>query len=181
MKYGLHEDHCKYLGINSFRVCPVPHFKPSYAMTMDIPYTDGDQNSFKLSFSGDTLPSKDFLRLGRDSSLLIHEATFQDELATMAKQKNHSTVSQAIETGRLMNAKYTILTHFSQRYVTMPYIERELNSNVGIAFDYMEITIPDLPRLNSLYPKYKNLFEEEWERMKSRTNNYILQQEFDDD
>lgn len=77
----------------------------------------------------------------------------------MANVKRHSTVSQAIEQGRAMNAKYTILTHFSQRY-KIPWIDGELNDSVGIAFDNMEIIESDLCKLSGFYPKLKEIFKE---------------------
>jgi len=49
-------------------------------------------------------------------------------------------MSQAINIGKKMNAKFTILTHFSQRYAKIPYMpNNDLPSNVGIAFDNMEV------------------------------------------
>lgn len=40
----------------------------------------------------------------------------EDELIDDAIKKKHSTISQAIEVGRKMEAKFTLLTHFSSRY-----------------------------------------------------------------
>ena len=77
---------------------------------------------------------------GKNSNLLIHEATMEDQLVFEARRKMHSTMSQAINIGKKMNAKFTILTHFSQRYAKIPYMpNNDLPSNVGIAFDNMEV------------------------------------------
>lgn len=148
---------------------------------MDIRIEGSEADVFRLTFSGDTMPADDFVKLGKDSTLLIHEATFQDELKDMAKQKNHTTVSQAIEQGKRMNAKYTILTHFSQRYTALPYIQGNLNHNVGIAFDFMEITMSDLHRLSSLHPKYQEIFEEEMKVLRDNTNRFVFQSNFEED
>jgi pimeloyl-ACP methyl ester carboxylesterase len=51
---------------------------------------------------------------GRGCLLLIHEATFGDELAADAASKRHSTTSEAAGVGRAMGAAHTVLTHFSQ-------------------------------------------------------------------
>lgn len=61
-------------------------------------------------------------------------------MADEAKYKMHSTVSQAIEQGEDMKAKYTILTHFSQRYAKIPRMDDDVDDNVLIAFDNMEVS-----------------------------------------
>ncbi|PWY89988.1 tRNA processing endoribonuclease Trz1 [Aspergillus heteromorphus CBS 117.55] len=82
------------------------------AMAVSLVFDDG----FKVSFSGDCRPSAGFVSIGQDSTVLIHEATFQDDMAGSAIAKKHSTVSEALEVGRLMKARSIVLTHFSQRY-----------------------------------------------------------------
>lgn len=66
----------------------------------------------------------------------------EDELADEARTKMHSTTSQAINIGKKMNAKYTVLTHFSQRYARLPRLNSHIlndNNSVGIAFDNMQV------------------------------------------
>ena len=62
---------------------------------------------------------------GRNSDVLIHEATFDNSLSAEASKRNHSTTSQAIEIGRRMNAKFILLTHFSQRSAKVPRLNME--------------------------------------------------------
>jgi ribonuclease Z len=76
---------------------------------------------------------------GRGSDLLIHEATMEDELVREAHSKLHSTTSQAIEVGLRMGAKFTLLTHFSQRYAKLPRFNANFTKDVGIAFDNMQV------------------------------------------
>ena len=52
--------------------------------------------------------------------MLLHEATFDDELKSDAIAKKHSTTSEAIGVGVAMEARRVILTHFSQRYQNLP-------------------------------------------------------------
>lgn len=85
------------------------------------------------------MPSENLIELGKDSNLLIHEATMEDDLAQEAVIKLHSTTSQAIDVGKKMNAKYTLLTHFSQRYAKLPRFNDNFSGNVGIAFDNMQV------------------------------------------
>ncbi|KAI9368760.1 hypothetical protein BJX61DRAFT_200448 [Aspergillus egyptiacus] len=89
------------------------------AMAVSLVFPDG----FKASFSGDCRPSKGFVRIGQDSTVLIHEATFQDDMRGSAIAKKHSTFSEAIEVGRQMRARSILLTHFSQRYQKISTIE----------------------------------------------------------
>lgn len=92
----------------------------------------------------------------------------EDELVEQARYKMHSTVSQAIGQGVKMNAKYTLLTHFSQRYAKIPRIDGAMNKNVGIAFDNMEVTRGDLKYLHVLFPTLKVLFSEHCELMENK-------------
>lgn len=78
--------------------------------------------------------------IGQDSDLLIHEATFEDSLVAEARSKYHSTSYEAIDVGMQMRAKFTLLTHFSQRYFKLPLITEHFKENVGIAFDNMEVS-----------------------------------------
>ena len=50
----------------------------------------------------------------------------EDGMEMEAKFKTHSTITQAVEASRSMNAKFTILTHFSQRYAKIPIINDKL-------------------------------------------------------
>lgn len=114
------------------------------------------------------MPCDDLVALGRNSSVLIHEATMEDELEEQAKYKMHSTVTQAIQQGRRMNAKYTILTHFSQRYAKLPRIESDLAANVFIAFDNMEVTESDMQYLHLMHPTFKLMFSDHCEEMEAK-------------
>lgn len=150
--------------MNYISTCLVRHCPHSYGIAFEI---NADE-PFKLTYSGDTTPCSELVRIGQNSSLLIHEATLEDELVDQARTKMHSTVSQAIEQGVKMNAKYTLLTHFSQRYAKLPRIDGSIKMNVGIAFDNMEVTGVDLKYLHLLYPTLKLLFSEHCEEMENK-------------
>ncbi|KAF2843739.1 hypothetical protein M501DRAFT_1013075 [Patellaria atrata CBS 101060] len=80
-------------------------------------------NGFKASYSGDCRPSRKFAMIGKGSTVLIHEATFDDELKSDAKAKKHSTTSEALMIAEAMGARAVVLTHFSQRYQKVPVME----------------------------------------------------------
>ncbi|XP_055317663.1 ribonuclease Z, mitochondrial-like [Sitodiplosis mosellana] len=171
---GLTDEQKALLNINDLKTCRVPHLEFSYAISIKSNILPDNKEEFKLTFSGDTIPCDSLIELGRDSNLLIHEATLEDTLAASAATKKHSTISQAIEQGHKMQAKYTVLTHFSQRYRVLPPINDELiaNKNIGIAFDNMEIVPNDLGKLNDLYLKLKETYAQELARVEKRSEKY---------
>ncbi len=99
----------------------------------------------KITYSGDTLPSNNLILLGKDSDVLIHEATFSNELKKIAKEKKHSTSVDAAECALKMNAKKLILTHISSRYQEDAIIlleeAKKLFPNTILAEDLMKITL----------------------------------------
>lgn len=142
---------------------------------MTIPYENGDKcEQFKLAYSGDTGPCDEFVKIGQSVDLLIHEATFPSELEHMANRFNHSTMAMAIQQAQQMHAKHTILTHFSSRYSILPDVREVLDKNIGIAFDYMEVTPSDLPRLHALIAKYQKAFPESEHAMVQKSKQYAL-------
>lgn len=109
--------------------------------------------------------------------VLIHEATFENGFEVYAAQMRHCTMGQAIEVGKKMNAKHTILWHFSQRYAKIPFrqdAKEETTSissqteNFCISFDFMKVRLCDLPRACALVPVFESMFYEEWLQMKKR-------------
>jgi len=108
---------CSDLSLEAFETSYAIHCLASYTVALTF------NNGFKVAYSGDTRPTSGFVKIGKDCTLLIHEATFDDELRAEAVQKKHSTTSDAITTGNQMNAKCLLLTHFSQRYPKLPVIE----------------------------------------------------------
>lgn len=94
------------------------------AMAVSLVFPDG----FKVSYSGDCRPSANFVSIGQDSTVLIHEATFQDDMAGQAFAKKHSTTSEALEVGRQMRARMIVLTHFSQRYQKIAHLDPQSKS-----------------------------------------------------
>lgn len=83
-----------------------------------------DGSPFTIVFSGDTTtPCASLEDASRNCDILIHEATFEDSLYRDAIEKNHSTISGAIRTALNSSAKFLLITHFSQRYFSIPKFE----------------------------------------------------------
>lgn len=115
------------LGLANVQAVLVKHCRGARAVSFTLPTLPCDAGKnlkpFKVSYSGDCRPSRDFAEIGKDSTVCIHEATFEDELAGDALAKNHSTTSEALEVAMRMNAQAVVLTHFSQRYQKIPVLD----------------------------------------------------------
>uniref|UniRef100_A0A670YQ75 Zinc phosphodiesterase ELAC protein 2 n=1 Tax=Pseudonaja textilis TaxID=8673 RepID=A0A670YQ75_PSETE len=118
-----------------FQTCEVRHCKNAFGCSMV------HKSGWKVVYSGDTMPCAALVDMGKDASLLIHEATLEDGMEEEAIEKTHSTTSQAVEVGMRMNAKFIMLNHFSQRYAKIPLFSEDSSEKVGIAFDHMQVKI----------------------------------------
>ncbi|KAM9780012.1 zinc phosphodiesterase ELAC protein 2 [Neosynchiropus ocellatus] len=156
--------------LREFQTCFVRHCKNAFACSFT------HQSGWKLAFSGDTMPCDAFVRIGKDATLLIHEATLEDGMEEEAVDKRHSTTSQAIGIGMKMNADFIMLNHFSQRYAKIPLFSEDFTERVGISFDHMRIPLADLKSVPKLIPALKTLFAEEIEAMEERRGRRELKQ-----
>uniref|UniRef100_A0A8C1LKT2 Zinc phosphodiesterase ELAC protein 2 n=1 Tax=Cyprinus carpio TaxID=7962 RepID=A0A8C1LKT2_CYPCA len=128
-----------------FQTCYVRHCKNAFACSLT------HQSGWQLVFSGDTMPCDAVVNIGKNATLLIHEATLEDGMEEEACEKRHSTTSQAIGIGMKMNAEFIVLNHFSQRYAKIPLFSDDFNSKVGISFDHMRLLPAMLP---SFFPSF---------------------------
>jgi len=167
------------LGISGCSSVPVTHCLHSYAIVID-------GTAFgRVVYSGDCRPSEKLCVMGRGADLLIHEATFEDGMEEEASIKKHSTLGEAMNVGKKMEAKAVLLTHFSQRYPKIPPLPHEKidssvcvesNSNAGkellaiFAFDFMTLNPGNLLLASKLTPALRLLYPDE-------QNNRILEDE----
>ena len=70
------------------------------------------------------------IKEGQNSTVVIHEATFQSSMEKQARMKMHSTVEEALRVGMKMNAHRVVLTHFSQRYTVSESISKKKTINI---------------------------------------------------
>ena len=90
------------------------------------------------------------VELARDADLLIHEATFADTDANLARRSWHSTASAAAKVARRAKVKQLILTHISPRYVRDAEVSpddllreaKDVFPNARIAHDFMRYDVP---------------------------------------
>jgi ribonuclease Z len=116
---------------------PVLHCYKAYGLVLQ------SNSGWKIVYSGDTEFCPDLVTEGRGADVLVHEATFEDGKEDEAKEKKHSTISQALRAGLEMNAKAVVFTHFSQRYPKNPPAPELASSDqkqstcIVFAFDLM--------------------------------------------
>ncbi|CAN8097590.1 unnamed protein product [Discula destructiva] len=102
-------------GLTRIDACRVDHCSGALACV----FTWG-ATGLRIAYSGDCRPSSTFAAQARGATLLIHEATLDDELQGDAFAKRHCTMSEALGIARDMRARRVLLTHFSQRYPRIP-------------------------------------------------------------
>jgi ribonuclease Z len=97
-----------------------------------------------LAYCTDTRPCAAGQALGQGADLLVHEATFADDLQSEAGEYGHSTASQAARVARAARPSRLVITHISARYPdARPLLDEAGKTfpNVELAEDLMEFEI----------------------------------------
>ena len=81
---------CASLGLSRLEAVPVEHCPEASAVIL------AGSGGFSLCYSGDCRPSRRLAAAARGVQVLVHEATFADDLRQHAERKRHSTVSEAL-------------------------------------------------------------------------------------
>ncbi|KAJ2767101.1 hypothetical protein IWQ57_004095, partial [Coemansia nantahalensis] len=106
------------LGLVDVATCSVIHCPWAYGVSFT------HSSGWKLVYSGDTRPCANLITLGRAGdtrpTILLHEATLPDEFLQDAIAKRHTTGSEAVAMAVGMGAENLLMTHFSQRCLTLP-------------------------------------------------------------
>ncbi len=169
------------LGLDSLETIAVQHVGYSYAIILHINQTEKRKKSlrppFKLVFSGDCRPNNCLVKKGNDCDLLIHECTFDNERCADAIRKNHCTIEEAVRVAQEMNAKQTVLTHFSARYGVLGHIDDVRAKNIGFSFDFMHLTPDNVEDVNNSTDLLKTLFKSAVEKNEDRRTKLQLHQQ----
>ncbi|MEW6736476.1 MAG: ribonuclease Z [Acidobacteriota bacterium] len=72
----------------------------------------------RIAYCTDTRPCANSVELARGANLLIHEATYTEDLVAEARARGHSTAAQAASIARQAGVERLLITHFSPRYLT---------------------------------------------------------------
>jgi ribonuclease Z len=76
-------------------------------------------------YCGDTRVCEATVELARNADVMLHEATFSDEMLDKAAERFHCTASQAATQAKLANVGKLYLTHFSVRYKSLAPLARQ--------------------------------------------------------
>lgn len=104
--------------LSQIQTCAAIHCSWAYSVSMKFQLSENE--SFKVSFSGDTRPNPKFVDIGLGSDILIHEASLDDVNIEEAISKKHTTITEAVRVSQLMLCKKLLLTHFSTRFSEKP-------------------------------------------------------------
>jgi len=100
-----------------------------------------EDESTSMAFMTDTLPTNKTIEFAFNVDHFIHEATFTEEHAELAKESKHTTFNQAIELGIKAEAKQIYLTHFSPRIEDEEIAELEYKYNFISLHPYQKISV----------------------------------------
>lgn len=151
----------QHTGLQRIDACRVDHCHGSLACVFTW------SSGLKVAYSGDCRPSPAFEEIGRGATLLIHEATLDDELISDARAKKHSTMSEALGVARSMRARRVLLTHFSQRYpkIANAYAHKSSGQEavtdqaIMVGFDLMCVKLGDFRKAALFLPALRKLYE----------------------
>ncbi len=96
------------------------------------------------SYCTDTLPANFALTEIQNSSLLYHEATYDDSRNDLAKKRFHSTAKEAAKLAKSANVDALVIGHYSSRYRNVDLLRNEAKeefSNTICAHDGLRIRI----------------------------------------
>jgi ribonuclease Z len=103
-----------------------------------------------VAYCSDTAYSRQSVELARRADLLVHEATFAERDAELAKASGHSTAAAAARVALEADVARLVLTHFSPRYATDHQIgyeallaeARAVFPRTELAEDFLSLEIP---------------------------------------
>jgi ribonuclease Z len=97
-----------------------------------------------IAYCTDTRPFAGTVELAHGVDLIIHEATYTDDMAYEARDYGHSTAAQAAQIARDADASRLLITHFSTRYADVGPLYDEARAvfpETLLAQDLMEINV----------------------------------------
>ncbi len=112
----------------------------------------------KVVYCTDTIFCESAVELAQGADVLIHEATFSHQDATLAFERLHSTSTMAAQVALGAGVQQLIMTHFSPRYAPGNTLQldhllqeaRAIFPNTILAYDFMTYEVPR--RQGSLSP-----------------------------
>lgn len=118
----------------------------------DVTLTDGrvilsedvtgePQEGFIVAILGDTNYCEASVELAEAADIVVHEATFDNETGTLAKEYGHSTIGDAAKVAKRAQAKTLIANHISARFLSNDLVQlkkqgQAIFENLFIAEDF---------------------------------------------
>lgn len=94
---------------------PIVHSVPTFGFRItEVPRGNNEPRSY--AYCCDTAYTEDILPYIKGANLLCLECTFADDLAELARERQHLTAGQAGQLAALAEPKQLLLTHISARY-----------------------------------------------------------------
>lgn len=163
-EHPLQEYFLNELGFSNIIAVPMLHSYPTYGVVIT-------SKLWKFSYSADSRPWQQFIDAGKNSTMLVHECTFDDAVSERAKKTSHSTVSEAIGVALSMSASFIVFTHFSTRFsrasfpdISSKYFDQntalsEMKGRIIPAFDFMCLPLDKdkLASISTTIPKLDEL------------------------
>jgi ribonuclease Z len=106
--------------------------------------TDPSPKPLKIVYSGDTRPCEELRKAAIGADVLICEAMYTSEHATLADERGHSTAAAVAALAKEANVKLLVLTHYSPRYFNGEEVIGEalpIFPNSVLAYDLMMIQV----------------------------------------
>jgi ribonuclease Z len=97
-----------------------------------------------VAYALDTTPCQDAVELGRGADVLVHESTYENARAELARSRGHSTGVEAARIAAEARAGTLLLTHFSPSVDAERVADeaREIHPRVTAATDLAGIDVP---------------------------------------
>ena len=111
---------------------------PNYRLTTDA------SPVMSYAYCSDTAFNPQIAEMIKGVNTIYHEATYLNEFAKLARQRGHSTASEAARIAQLAEAERLILGHFSKRYRDESPIlneAKEIFENTILADDGLQINL----------------------------------------
>ena len=99
----------------------------------------------RVAYVTDTRPCPAAIELARGADVLIHEATYGDDMRVEAHDRFHATAADAAGVAASAGVSQLILTHFSTRYRDVDALlgeARAIFSRTEAASDFAEFAVP---------------------------------------
>jgi ribonuclease Z len=106
--------------------------------------TEPSPPPLKIVYSGDTRPCDELKKATTGADVLICEAMYTNEHASLAKERGHSTAAAVANMAKESGVKMLVLTHYSPRYYDGEDVvaeARPIFPNSIIARDHMRIQV----------------------------------------